>query len=179
MLGYGLALVWTEGISMLLVLPSLAAFLVMVTALTYQLQGWLASLMSDPRRRRTVVVVTTMVFVLLVQLPNMINFIALRNVKQRDEPGQGFESAGQGCQDLARRSNRSHRASHPGNSTIPNKRRTERAHQASRTAPCDGREHRANGSAREFGPADRLAPSGGSNRRRGACRAGRSWGSWE
>ena len=36
----------------------------MVTALTYQFQGWLASLMSNPRRRRTVIVVSTMVFVL-------------------------------------------------------------------------------------------------------------------
>ena len=35
-------------------LPLLAAFLLMVTALTYQFQGWLASLMSNPRRRRTV-----------------------------------------------------------------------------------------------------------------------------
>ncbi len=93
MLGYGLALVWTEGSSMLLVLPSLAAFLLMVTALTYQLQGWLASLMSDPRRRRTVVVVTTMVFVLLVQLPNMINFIALRDIKQQTDPDKALKKA--------------------------------------------------------------------------------------
>ena len=41
------------------VLPLLAAFLLMVTALTYQFQGWLASLMSNPRRRRTVIVAAT------------------------------------------------------------------------------------------------------------------------
>ena len=57
MLGFSLALVWTKGISLLPVLPALAAFLLMVTALTYQFQGWLASLMSNPRRRRTVIVV--------------------------------------------------------------------------------------------------------------------------
>ena len=45
----------------------------MVTALTYQFQGWLASLMSNPRRRRTVIVVATAVFVLIFQLPNLLN----------------------------------------------------------------------------------------------------------
>jgi ABC-2 type transport system permease protein len=48
----------------------------MVTALTYQFQGWLASLMNNPRRRRTVIVVLTATFVLVVQLPNMLNFLA-------------------------------------------------------------------------------------------------------
>ena len=89
MLGFCLALVWTKGISLLPVLPSLAAFLVMVTALTYQFQGWLASLMSNPRRRRTVVVATTMIFVLIVQLPNLMNFIAPWNASiAAVEPGQ-------------------------------------------------------------------------------------------
>ena len=31
----------------------LAAFVFALTALTYQFQGWLAALMSNPRRRRT------------------------------------------------------------------------------------------------------------------------------
>jgi hypothetical protein len=74
MLGFCLALIFTKGLSWLLTLPSLAAFLLMVTALTYQFQGWLASLMSNPRRRRTVIVATTMIFVLLCQLPNVLNF---------------------------------------------------------------------------------------------------------
>ena len=73
MLAFSLALVWTKGILMLPLLPALAAFLLMVTALTYQLQGWLALLMSNPRRRRTVIVATTMIFVLGVQLPNLLN----------------------------------------------------------------------------------------------------------
>ncbi len=76
MLGFSLALVWTKGTLLVPVLPALAAFLLMVTALTYQLQGWLASLMSNPRRRRTVIVATTMIFVLVVQLPNLLNFYA-------------------------------------------------------------------------------------------------------
>src|SRR5262249_51863492 len=69
MLGYCLALLWTKGVVMLPVLVLLAAFLFMVTALTYQLQGWLAALMSNPRRRRTVIVLATTLFILIVQLP--------------------------------------------------------------------------------------------------------------
>jgi ABC-2 type transport system permease protein len=76
MLGFSLALVWTKGIILVPVLPALAAFLLMITALTYQLQGWLASLMSNPRRRRTVIVATTMIFVLGLQLPNLLNLYA-------------------------------------------------------------------------------------------------------
>jgi ABC-2 type transport system permease protein len=76
MLAFALALVVVKGISMLLVLPLLAAFLLMVTAVTYQFQGWLAALMSNPRRRRTVIAITTVTFVLIVQLPNLLNFLA-------------------------------------------------------------------------------------------------------
>jgi len=65
----------SKGITLLPVLPLVAAFLLMVTALTYQLQGWLASLMSNPRRRRTVVVSITAVFVLIAQLPNLVNLL--------------------------------------------------------------------------------------------------------
>ena len=83
MLGFSLALVWTKGTLLVPVLPALAAFLLMVTALTYQLQGWLASLMSNPRRRRTVIVATTMIFVLGVQLPNLLNFYAPWSASRR------------------------------------------------------------------------------------------------
>lgn len=76
LLGLSLALVWTRGLLLLPVLPALAAFLLMVTALTYQFQGWLASLMSNPRRRRTVIVAMTMAFVLFAQLPNLMNWFA-------------------------------------------------------------------------------------------------------
>jgi len=83
MFGFALALIFVKGIFMLPVLPSLAAFLLMVTALTYQVQGWLAALMSNPRRRRTVIVATTMTFVLIAQLPNLLNFFALGGTRQR------------------------------------------------------------------------------------------------
>ncbi len=75
MLAFALALVVVKGVSMLLVLPLVAAFVLMVTALTYQFQGWLAALMSNPRRRRTVIMVTTLTFVLIVQLPQLLNFL--------------------------------------------------------------------------------------------------------
>ncbi len=85
MLGFGLALVDSKGLLLLPVLPSLAAFLLMITALTYQFQGWLAALMSNPRRRRTVIVATTAIFVLVTQLPNLLNVFAPWGVKQRSE----------------------------------------------------------------------------------------------
>src|SRR5262249_52001588 len=43
-----------EGPQMLLAFPLLAAFVLAVTAVTYQFQGWLATLMTNPRRRKTV-----------------------------------------------------------------------------------------------------------------------------
>jgi hypothetical protein len=76
MLGFSLALIHVKGLLLVPVLPLLAAFVLMVTALTYQLQGWLASLMNNPRRRRTVVVAMTAAFVLVFQLPNLLNFYA-------------------------------------------------------------------------------------------------------
>src|SRR5262249_21247827 len=76
LVGFSLGLLFARGPALLAQLPLLAAFLFMVTALTYQFQGWLASLMVNKRRRRTVIVVVTMVFVLLCQLPNLINFLA-------------------------------------------------------------------------------------------------------
>jgi len=83
MLAFCLALIFTKGILLLPILLSLAAFLLMVSALTYQLQGWLAALMSNPRRRRTVIVVITMSFVLIAQLPNLINFLSPWGIQQR------------------------------------------------------------------------------------------------
>jgi hypothetical protein len=59
----------------LLVLPLIAAFLLAVTALTYQFQGWLATLMANPRRRRTIVVGLTMLMILTCQVPNLINML--------------------------------------------------------------------------------------------------------
>src|SRR5262249_53646769 len=54
--------------------PVMAGFFLMVTALTYQLRGWLASLMENKRRRRTIVTLLTMIVVLIFQVPNLLNF---------------------------------------------------------------------------------------------------------
>jgi ABC-2 type transport system permease protein len=58
-----------------LLLPVMIAFVFALTAVTYQFQGWLASLMSNPRRRRTVIVLVTGGFILIAQAPNLINII--------------------------------------------------------------------------------------------------------
>ena len=73
MVGLILGQVFAGSASMLLALPLLAAFVLAVTGVTYQFQGWLASLMSNPRRRRTVVVFVTLGVILITQLPNMVN----------------------------------------------------------------------------------------------------------
>ena len=90
MLGFGLALVFAKGILLLPVLPLLAAFLLMVTGLTYQFQGWLASLMSNPRRRRTVVMAMTMIFVLIANLPNLLNFFSPWGAHQRADSSKDW-----------------------------------------------------------------------------------------
>lgn len=72
-LGWALA----TGPMPLLLIPAVLAFLFMVTALIYQFQGWLATLMTNKRTRRTVIVVVTMAFVLMCQLPNLVNVVAM------------------------------------------------------------------------------------------------------
>jgi hypothetical protein len=83
MLGFALALVSARGMALVPALPLLAAFLLMVTALTYQFQGWLGSLMSNPRRRRTVVVAMTLMFILVFQLPNLLSVLAPWGAQRR------------------------------------------------------------------------------------------------
>jgi hypothetical protein len=76
MLAYALALVIVKGPVMLPSLAGLLAFLLMVTALNYQFRGWVASLMSNPRRKRTVIAAATGFFILVTQLPNIVNAYA-------------------------------------------------------------------------------------------------------
>jgi ABC-2 type transport system permease protein len=45
----------------------------MLTAWTYCLRGWLVALMVNPRRRRAVIAGITLSFILLCQLPNLLN----------------------------------------------------------------------------------------------------------
>lgn len=76
--GLMLGLAGSRSPLVLLGLPLLAAFLFMVTAMTHQLQGWLASLMTNPRRRRSVVVFFTLAVVLLIQAPNLVMQFTVR-----------------------------------------------------------------------------------------------------
>jgi hypothetical protein len=85
MAGLSLGLVFAKGPLLLLLVPLLAAFLFMVTAVTYQFQGWLASLMVNKRRRRTVIALVTVGFILIVQVPNLVNILQPGNERQPDE----------------------------------------------------------------------------------------------
>ena len=85
MVGFALGLALSRGPIMLLLFPLLAALLLAVTALTYQFQGWLAALMSNPRRRRTIIVIATATFILLAQLPNLFNMMRSRQPAKPDE----------------------------------------------------------------------------------------------
>jgi ABC-2 type transport system permease protein len=72
MLGLTIGLTWGRGPEMLWLLPLAFGFLFMITAWTYCLRGWLASLMTNKRRRRAIIIGVTMGFVLLTQLPNLL-----------------------------------------------------------------------------------------------------------
>ena len=69
-------------IALLFPIP-LVFFVVAITALTYQLQGWLAVLMSNPRRRRMVMIVIPLCIIVISQMPSLV---ATRFSRIRDLP---------------------------------------------------------------------------------------------
>ena len=71
MIGLAIGLAVSRGGSMLLAIPLALSMVFMTTAWTYYLRGWLATLMSNPRRRRAVIMGVTAGFILLSQLPNL------------------------------------------------------------------------------------------------------------
>ena len=75
--GFCLAMIAVKGFAGLFALAALVAFILMVTAATYQFQGWLASLMSNPRRRRSVIAFSLMGIMLIVQAPNLLNLMGV------------------------------------------------------------------------------------------------------
>lgn len=81
MLGLALGLTFGRGPMFLLLVPLIFSFVFMVTAWTYCLRGWLATLMTNPRRRRTVIMCMTLAFVLIGQAPN-IYFNVLHRAKR-------------------------------------------------------------------------------------------------
>ncbi|MFO0965265.1 MAG: hypothetical protein U0793_06725 [Gemmataceae bacterium] len=89
MIGLTIGLAIERGPAFLVLFPLVGAFLFMVTALTYQLRGWLAALMANKRRRRTVIMVVTLAVVLLSQTPQLINLFApWRGLEPGDKPSQ-------------------------------------------------------------------------------------------
>jgi len=80
-----------RGPEMVLLIPLALSMVFMVTAWTYCLRGWLATLMSNPRRRRTVIMVITLAFVLVGQGPNL--YFNVLNRQDRHSHHQPEQSA--------------------------------------------------------------------------------------
>ena len=71
MLGLCVGLAISRGPEMMLLVPLALSMVLMITAWTYCLRGWLAAMRTNPRRRRTVIICITLAFVLLAQGPNL------------------------------------------------------------------------------------------------------------
>ena len=78
MLGIALGLAIGCGPAMLLLVPLVIGFFFMITAWTYCLRGWLASLMVNKRRRQAVIMGVTFAFILMFQLPNLVINVWMR-----------------------------------------------------------------------------------------------------
>jgi hypothetical protein len=91
MLGLAVGLVLSRGPAMLLLIPLALSMVFMVTAWTYCLRGWLATLMANPRRRRTVVMGITLACILVGQGPNLY-FNVIRRTDHHS-PANGSEEA--------------------------------------------------------------------------------------
>jgi len=70
MTGLAIGLTFSRGPAMLLLLPLAWSMVFMISAWTYCLRGWLAAMMSNPRRRRGIIMGITLAFILTAQLPN-------------------------------------------------------------------------------------------------------------
>lgn len=104
MLGLAIGLVIARGPEMLLLIPLALSMVVMITAWTYCLRGWLASMMSNPRRRRTVIMCISLSFILLAQGPNLyFNVLGRHSAasqksvsgEDRKHPGESRDAASQ------------------------------------------------------------------------------------
>jgi hypothetical protein len=71
LLGLALGLAVSRGPAMLLLAPLALGMVGMVTAWTYYLRGWLAALMTNPRRRRAIIMGLTLGIILVAQGPNV------------------------------------------------------------------------------------------------------------
>lgn len=80
MLGFTARMVTLLGWRMSACFLLLFAFFLMVMALTYQVRSWLGAIMLDKRKRRSVLSIATISFILIVQIPNLIN-ISIQSTK--------------------------------------------------------------------------------------------------
>jgi ABC-2 type transport system permease protein len=85
MFGLSVGLVAGRGMAMLWQFPLLLAFLLMVTAITYQFRGWLAVIMMNKRHRRNIITVVSLTTMLLFQLPYLSTRIFGRERSRRPE----------------------------------------------------------------------------------------------
>jgi ABC-2 type transport system permease protein len=90
MIGLAIASMIALGPWMLVSVPLLIAFVLMVTAITYQFRGWLATLMVNKRRRRTIMACVTGSIILISQLPNLIN-LTYQSSRNRHEVDRNVE----------------------------------------------------------------------------------------
>lgn len=95
MTGLALGLTFSRGPLMLLLLPLAWGMVFMITAWTYCLRGWLATMMSNPRRRRTIIMGITVGFILVAQLPNFYFNVLNRDHRRNRQPVASTEEARQ------------------------------------------------------------------------------------
>jgi hypothetical protein len=97
MLGLATGLMIARGPEMALLIPLALSMVLMITAWTYCLRGWLAALMSNPRRRRTVIMLISFSFIVIAQGPNLyFNILGRRALTvggDRNLPRNGSEAA--------------------------------------------------------------------------------------
>jgi ABC-2 type transport system permease protein len=86
MTGLALGLIWSRGPAMALLLPLAWSMVLMISASTYCLQGWLATLMTNPRRRRAIIMGITMGILLLSQAPNLYFNLLARQPRGDSSP---------------------------------------------------------------------------------------------
>jgi ABC-2 type transport system permease protein len=84
MTGLILAFARTLGPMQLVTFVPMTALVFALTAVTYQFRGWIAAMMTNPRRRKLVISLITMVFVLIVQIPNFVNMAIQANSDPTD-----------------------------------------------------------------------------------------------
>ena len=90
--GLIIALVIIDGPSSALLLVPFAAFLLMVTGVTYRFRGWLMMLMVNKRRRNALMGLTVLVVVCIAQLPHLLNFYVLQPSLRSDSQSEEIQA---------------------------------------------------------------------------------------